>query len=88
MCGFLFEKIDKRRLCLWTFANSGLDWGPSRFLIHCYPNLGDIFGLQTEFFSPRYLQFRYELHVMVDEIYMLSVFEESARYHSVLSLER
>ncbi|XP_029812057.1 1-aminocyclopropane-1-carboxylate synthase-like protein 1 isoform X3 [Suricata suricatta] len=36
-----------------------------------------------------YLEFakRHELHVMVDEVYMLSVFEESAGYHSVLSLE-
>ncbi|XP_046926707.1 1-aminocyclopropane-1-carboxylate synthase-like protein 1 isoform X2 [Lynx rufus] len=36
-----------------------------------------------------YLEFakRHKLHVMVDEVYMLSVFEKSAGYHSVLSLE-
>ncbi|XP_039082758.1 1-aminocyclopropane-1-carboxylate synthase-like protein 1 [Hyaena hyaena] len=36
-----------------------------------------------------YLEFakRHKLHVMVDEVYMLSVFEESAAYHSVLSLQ-
>ncbi|EHA99854.1 1-aminocyclopropane-1-carboxylate synthase-like protein 1 [Heterocephalus glaber] len=31
---------------------------------------------------------RHELHVIVDEVYMLSVFEESLGYRSVLSLER
>lgn len=37
-----------------------------------------------------YLEFakRHELHVVVDEVYMLSVFEESVGYRSVLSLER
>lgn len=40
---------------------------------------------ETRSCSPNY---RHELHVVVDEIYMLSVFDESARFHSVLSLER
>ncbi|XP_010610817.1 1-aminocyclopropane-1-carboxylate synthase-like protein 1 isoform X1 [Fukomys damarensis] len=31
---------------------------------------------------------RHKLHVIVDEVYMLSVFEESLGYHSILSLER
>ncbi|XP_043938093.1 1-aminocyclopropane-1-carboxylate synthase-like protein 1 [Protopterus annectens] len=31
---------------------------------------------------------RHELHVIVDEVYMLSVFEETAQYHSVLSFDR
>ncbi|XP_023566459.1 1-aminocyclopropane-1-carboxylate synthase-like protein 1 isoform X1 [Octodon degus] len=31
---------------------------------------------------------RHKLHVIVDEVYMLSVFEESLGYHSVLGLER
>ncbi|XP_073072546.1 1-aminocyclopropane-1-carboxylate synthase-like protein 1 isoform X3 [Manis javanica] len=56
-------------------------------LINPQNPLGDIYS-PGELLD--YLEFakRYELHVMVDEIYMLSVFEESARYHSVLSLER
>ena len=35
-----------------------------------------------------HLPSRHELHVIVDEVYMLSVFEESVGYRSVLSLER
>jgi len=31
---------------------------------------------------------RHELHVIVDEIYMLSVFDESATFHSVLGMDR
>ncbi|XP_040494914.1 1-aminocyclopropane-1-carboxylate synthase-like protein 1 isoform X5 [Ursus maritimus] len=55
-------------------------------LINPHNPLGDIY-------SPGelrdYLEFakRHELHVMVDEVYMLSVFEKSAAYRSVLSLE-
>ncbi|XP_048216630.1 1-aminocyclopropane-1-carboxylate synthase-like protein 1 isoform X2 [Perognathus longimembris pacificus] len=56
-------------------------------LINPQNPLGDIY-------SPRelqeFLEFakRHELHVIVDEVYMLSVFEESLEYRSVLSLER
>lgn len=56
-------------------------------LINPQNPLGDIY-------SPgelrQYLEFakRHELHVVVDEVYMLSVFEESLGYRSVLSLER
>lgn len=32
--------------------------------------------------------FRNELHTIVDEVYMLSVFDESVPFDSVLSLER
>lgn len=32
--------------------------------------------------------FRNELHAIVDEVYMLSVFDESIKFVSVLSLER
>lgn len=32
--------------------------------------------------------FRNELHAIVDEVYMLSVFDESVTFCSVLSLER
>uniref|UniRef100_A0A8C9Q4P0 Aminotransferase class I/classII large domain-containing protein n=1 Tax=Spermophilus dauricus TaxID=99837 RepID=A0A8C9Q4P0_SPEDA len=37
-----------------------------------------------------YLEFakRHNLHVIIDEIYMLSVFDESIKFHSVLSIER
>nr|XP_025734174.1 1-aminocyclopropane-1-carboxylate synthase-like protein 1 isoform X1 [Callorhinus ursinus] len=55
-------------------------------LINPHNPLGDIY-------SPgelrNYLEFakRHKLHVMVDEVYMLSVFEKSAAYCSVLSLE-
>ncbi|XP_054555229.1 1-aminocyclopropane-1-carboxylate synthase-like protein 1 isoform X2 [Talpa occidentalis] len=56
-------------------------------LINPHNPLGDVYspGELREF-----LEFakRHELHVMVDEVYMLSVFEESVGYHSVLSLER
>ncbi|KAM6158293.1 1-aminocyclopropane-1-carboxylate synthase-like protein 1 [Rhynchocyon petersi] len=56
-------------------------------LINPQNPLGDIY---TPAELQDYLGFakRYMLHVVVDEVYMLSVFEESATYHSVLSLER
>ena len=74
------------------FGSPGLDCGPSGFLTHCHPTLGGAFNQQTKL-SPcppahPHLPSRHELHVMVDEVYMLSVFEESAGYRSVLSLER
>ena len=70
------------------FGNPGLDRDPSGFLTRCHPILGDAFGLRTKLCPPRHLPARHELHVMVDEVYMLSVFEESVGYRSVLSLER
>nr|XP_058925910.1 1-aminocyclopropane-1-carboxylate synthase-like protein 1 isoform X2 [Kogia breviceps] len=56
-------------------------------LIHPQNPLGDVYSPGE---LQEYLKFakRHELHVMVDEVYMLSVFEESVGYHSVLSLER
>ncbi|XP_030415854.1 uncharacterized protein LOC115650286 [Gopherus evgoodei] len=49
--------------------------------------LGDIYSLSE---LRDYLEFakRHELHVIVDEIYMLSVFDESATFHSVLGMDR
>ncbi|XP_019406570.1 PREDICTED: 1-aminocyclopropane-1-carboxylate synthase-like protein 1 [Crocodylus porosus] len=49
--------------------------------------LGDIYSLAE---LRDYLDFakRHELHVVVDEIYMLSVFDESAIFHSVLGMDR
>lgn len=56
-------------------------------LINPQNPLGDIYSPEE---LQEYLEFakRHELHVMVDEIYMLSVFEELVGYRSVLSLER
>ncbi|XP_068411066.1 1-aminocyclopropane-1-carboxylate synthase-like protein 1 isoform X3 [Eschrichtius robustus] len=56
-------------------------------LINPQNPLGDVYSPGE---LQEYLEFakRHELHVMVDEVYMLSVFEESVGYHSVLSLER
>ncbi|KGL72490.1 1-aminocyclopropane-1-carboxylate synthase-like 1, partial [Tinamus guttatus] len=49
--------------------------------------LGDIYSLSE---LQDYLEFakRHELHVIVDEIYMLSVFDESTTFHSVLGMDR
>lgn len=56
-------------------------------LINPQNPLGDIYSPGE---LQEYLEFakRHELHVVVDEVYMLSVFEESLGYRSVLSLER
>ncbi|KAM5224273.1 1-aminocyclopropane-1-carboxylate synthase-like protein 1 [Hipposideros larvatus] len=56
-------------------------------LINPQNPLGDIYSPEE---LQEYLEFakRHELHVMVDEVYMLSVFEELVGYRSVLSLER
>ncbi|XP_054443173.1 1-aminocyclopropane-1-carboxylate synthase-like protein 1 [Pteronotus mesoamericanus] len=56
-------------------------------LINPQNPLGDIYSPEE---LREYLEFarRHGLHVVVDEVYMLSVFEESLGYHSVLSLER
>lgn len=32
--------------------------------------------------------YRNYLHVIIDEIYMLTVFDDSLKFHSVLSIER
>ncbi|XP_058161477.1 1-aminocyclopropane-1-carboxylate synthase-like protein 1 [Dasypus novemcinctus] len=55
-------------------------------LINPQNPLGDIYssGELQEFLG---FAKRHKLHVIVDEVYMLSVFEESATYRSVLSLE-
>ncbi|CAK6449486.1 unnamed protein product [Pipistrellus nathusii] len=56
-------------------------------LINPQNPLGDIYSPEE---LKEYLEFakRHELHVVMDEVYMLSVFEESLGYRSVLSLER
>ncbi|KAM6143300.1 LOW QUALITY PROTEIN: putative inactive 1-aminocyclopropane-1-carboxylate synthase-like protein 2 [Erethizon dorsatum] len=47
--------------------------------------MGDVYSKE----SLKFLEFakRNELHVVIDEIYMLSVFDDSVTFHSVLSLE-
>ncbi|XP_012645944.2 putative inactive 1-aminocyclopropane-1-carboxylate synthase-like protein 2 [Microcebus murinus] len=49
--------------------------------------LGDVYSRES---LKEYLEFakRNDLHVIIDEIYMLSVFDESITFHSVLSMER
>lgn len=69
------------------FGNPGLACGPCGFLTHCHSTLANKPSSLPAPTSP-HLPSRHELHVMVDEVYMLSVFEESVGYRSVLSLER
>ncbi|XP_068947561.1 1-aminocyclopropane-1-carboxylate synthase-like protein 1 isoform X2 [Petaurus breviceps papuanus] len=56
-------------------------------LINPQNPLGDIYS-QGELLE--YLEFakRHKLHVILDELYMLSVFDESATFHSVLNMDR
>ncbi|KAM4617609.1 putative inactive 1-aminocyclopropane-1-carboxylate synthase-like protein 2 isoform 1-T1 [Discoglossus pictus] len=58
-------------------------------LILINPNnpLGDVYSISE---MVEFLEFakRHTLHVIVDEIYMLSVFDESATFQSVLSLDK
>ncbi|XP_055991312.1 1-aminocyclopropane-1-carboxylate synthase-like protein 1 [Sorex fumeus] len=56
-------------------------------LIHPQNPLGDVYTPEE---LCEFLEFakRHALHVMVDEVYMLSVFQQARAYRSVLSLER
>ncbi|XP_045664730.1 probable inactive 1-aminocyclopropane-1-carboxylate synthase-like protein 2 [Ursus americanus] len=55
-------------------------------LINPQNPLGDVYSRDS---LKEYLEFakRYSLHVIIDEIYMLSVFDESITFHSILSME-
>nr|XP_025735249.1 probable inactive 1-aminocyclopropane-1-carboxylate synthase-like protein 2 [Callorhinus ursinus] len=55
-------------------------------LINPQNPLGDVYCRDS---LKEYLEFakRYNLHVIMDEIYMLSVFDESIMFHSILSME-
>ncbi|XP_004682947.1 PREDICTED: probable inactive 1-aminocyclopropane-1-carboxylate synthase-like protein 2 [Condylura cristata] len=55
-------------------------------LINPQNPLGDVYSPDS---LKEYLEFakRYNLHVIIDEIYMLSVFDESTTFHSVLSIK-
>ncbi|XP_069077900.1 1-aminocyclopropane-1-carboxylate synthase-like protein 1 isoform X1 [Pleurodeles waltl] len=57
------------------------------FLINPHNPLGDVYSLAE---MKEFLEFakRHELHVVVDEIYMLSVFEDSEVFQSVLSIDK
>nr|XP_033784429.1 1-aminocyclopropane-1-carboxylate synthase-like protein 1 isoform X2 [Geotrypetes seraphini]XP_033784430.1 1-aminocyclopropane-1-carboxylate synthase-like protein 1 isoform X2 [Geotrypetes seraphini] len=57
------------------------------FLLNPQNPLGDVYSLSE---TMEFLEFakRHELHVIVDEIYMLSVFDESVIFHSVLSIDK
>ncbi|XP_053576208.1 1-aminocyclopropane-1-carboxylate synthase-like protein 1 [Bombina bombina] len=56
-------------------------------LLNPHNPLGDVYSLSE---MVEFLEFakRHSLHVIVDEIYMLSVFDESTTYQSVLSLDK
>ncbi|XP_036621310.1 1-aminocyclopropane-1-carboxylate synthase-like protein 1 isoform X2 [Trichosurus vulpecula] len=56
-------------------------------LINPQNPLGDIYSQEQ---MQEYLEFakRHGLHVIVDEVYMLSVFDESAKFQSVLGMDR
>ncbi|XP_001489867.4 probable inactive 1-aminocyclopropane-1-carboxylate synthase-like protein 2 isoform X1 [Equus przewalskii] len=55
-------------------------------LINPQNPLGDVYSRDS---LEEYLEFakRYNLHVIIDELYMLSVFDDSVTFHSVLSME-
>ncbi|XP_032269844.1 probable inactive 1-aminocyclopropane-1-carboxylate synthase-like protein 2 [Phoca vitulina] len=55
-------------------------------LINPQNPLGDVYSRDS---LKEYLEFAktYNLHVIIDEIYMLSVFDESITFHSILSME-
>ncbi|KAG8438372.1 hypothetical protein GDO86_008886 [Hymenochirus boettgeri] len=56
-------------------------------LINPHNPLGDVYTASE---MMEFLEFakRHSLHVIVDEVYMLSVFDESTTFHSVLSLDK
>ncbi|XP_070616761.1 1-aminocyclopropane-1-carboxylate synthase-like protein 1 isoform X2 [Erythrolamprus reginae] len=78
--------VDKLKKALQDAQSKGIK---VRGLILLNPQnpLGDIYSLSE---LQDYLEFakRHELHVIVDEIYMLSVFDDSATFHSVLEMDR
>uniref|UniRef100_A0A8C6DII3 1-aminocyclopropane-1-carboxylate synthase homolog (inactive) like n=1 Tax=Moschus moschiferus TaxID=68415 RepID=A0A8C6DII3_MOSMO len=53
-------------------------------LINPQNPLGDIYSQES---MMEYLEFAKNLHVIVDEMYMLSVFDEAITFHSVLSMK-
>ncbi|XP_077178350.1 1-aminocyclopropane-1-carboxylate synthase-like protein 1 isoform X2 [Paroedura picta] len=78
--------VDKLKKALQDAQSKGVKV-KALILLNPQNPLGDIYSLSE---LTEYLEFakRYELHVIVDEIYMLSVFDDSASFHSVLEMER
>lgn len=78
--------VEKLEMVLQGVSSEGVKV-KGLILINPQNPLGDVY-------SPEELQdflrfaMRHKLHVIMDEVYMLSVFEESLGYRSVLSLER
>uniref|UniRef100_A0A8C8RRL3 1-aminocyclopropane-1-carboxylate synthase-like protein 1 n=1 Tax=Pelusios castaneus TaxID=367368 RepID=A0A8C8RRL3_9SAUR len=78
--------VDKLEKALQDARSEGISV-KALILLNPQNPLGDLYSL-SELWD--YLEFakRHELHVIVDEIYMLSVFDESATFHSVLGMDR
>ncbi|XP_054828806.1 1-aminocyclopropane-1-carboxylate synthase-like protein 1 isoform X1 [Eublepharis macularius] len=78
--------VDKLKKALQDAQSEGVKV-KALILLNPQNPLGDIYSLSE---LNEYLEFakRYELHVIVDEIYMLSVFDDSASFHSVLEMDR
>ncbi|XP_053417600.1 1-aminocyclopropane-1-carboxylate synthase-like protein 1 [Nycticebus coucang] len=77
--------VEKLEMALQEATSKGVKV-KGLILINPQNPLGDIYSPGE---LQEYLVFakRHELHVIVDEVYMLSVFEDSVGYRSVLSLE-
>ncbi|KAH0620776.1 hypothetical protein JD844_021533 [Phrynosoma platyrhinos] len=78
--------VDKLRKALQDAQSEGVRV-KGLILLNPQNPLGDIYSLSE---LHGFLEFakRHELHVIVDEIYMLSVFDDSATFHSVLEMDR
>ncbi|XP_067413693.1 1-aminocyclopropane-1-carboxylate synthase-like protein 1 isoform X1 [Emydura macquarii macquarii] len=78
--------VDKLEKALQDARSEGIGV-KALILLNPQNPLGDIYSLSE---LRDYLEFakRHELHVIVDEIYMLSVFDESATFHSILEMDR
>uniref|UniRef100_A0ACB8G470 Uncharacterized protein n=2 Tax=Sphaerodactylus townsendi TaxID=933632 RepID=A0ACB8G470_9SAUR len=78
--------VDKLKKALQDAQSEGVKV-KALILLNPQNPLGDIYSFSE---LTKYLEFakRHELHVIVDEIYMLSVFDDSASFHSVLEMDR
>ncbi|XP_061466803.1 1-aminocyclopropane-1-carboxylate synthase-like protein 1 isoform X1 [Rhineura floridana] len=78
--------VDKLKKALQDAQSEGIRV-KALILLNPQNPLGDIYSLSE---LHEYLEFakRHELHVIVDEIYMLSVFDDSATFHSILEMDR
>uniref|UniRef100_A0A5F8GJ39 Aminotransferase class I/classII large domain-containing protein n=1 Tax=Monodelphis domestica TaxID=13616 RepID=A0A5F8GJ39_MONDO len=78
--------VEKLEMALWKARREGVSVR-GLILINPHNPLGDIYS-PAELLE--YLEFakRYQLHVIMDELYMLTVFDESVTFHSVLSIDK